>query len=55
MAGPYGPLWLTHEYTEQRLVIKYIYAKVFSPNPRYQNDTGAQPYRSGTIRRYPEV
>jgi hypothetical protein len=34
MDGPYGPLWLTHEYTEQRLVT-HTCAKAFSLNPRY--------------------
>jgi hypothetical protein len=38
MDGPYGLPWLTYEYTEQRLVT-HTYAKAFSLNPRYQNDT----------------
>jgi hypothetical protein len=54
MAGPYSPPWSTHEYTEQRLVT-HTYAKAFSLNPRYQNDTGAAPSSTKTTRRYPEV
>jgi hypothetical protein len=46
MDGPYDPLWLTHEYTEQRLVT-HTCVKAFSLNPRYQNDTGAPPYSPG--------
>jgi hypothetical protein len=34
MDDPYGPPWLTHEYTEQRLVTP-IYAKAFSLTPGY--------------------
>jgi hypothetical protein len=47
MDDPYDPLWSTYEYTEQRLVIKHTYAKAFSLNPRYQNDTSTQPYSPG--------
>jgi hypothetical protein len=47
MDDPYSPPWLTYEYSEPRLVIKYTYAKAFSLNPRYQNDTDALPYSPG--------
>jgi hypothetical protein len=49
MDDPYGPPWSTHEYPEQRLVIKHTGAKAFSLNPRYQNDTGALPTSPGLL------
>jgi hypothetical protein len=46
MDDPYSPLWSIYEYPEQRLVT-HTYAKAFSLNPKYQNDTGVQPYSPG--------
>jgi hypothetical protein len=41
MAGPYGPLWLTYEYTEYLLVLIKPYC--LSPTPRYLHTTGTEP------------
>jgi hypothetical protein len=41
MAGPYGPPWSTHEYTEHLLVSTKPY--YLSPTPRYQHDTSTEP------------